>query len=283
MNRLQQGDVLHRTSRLEDLLSEYFPYYVSHVENKFFIVLTQSCDLAIRENGQCAAHYISISPVRPLKAVIERETFKLRYDNNELKFNFADQSRMNKLRDFMERLINNNEPDYFFLYRQQDKGLDNDYCAFLKLSIAFKVDHYKTLLDAKILQLEDSFQHKIGYNIGNSYSRVGTKDWLSDKVKDRHEFSSIISAMLKNVDGYWLEKSVYNDVKKQLKNRSNEDLSFEDFVNIVEDVKKKNKSNKERAIDIISSVLSSRSIPDDEVNKIKTALKNRPELMSLIK
>jgi hypothetical protein len=37
--------------------------------------------------------------------------------------------------------------------------------------------HFQTCLDAKILQLNDTFQAKLGWLVGQMYSRVGTRDW----------------------------------------------------------------------------------------------------------
>ena len=66
-----------------------------------------------------------------------------------------------KLIQFVERLLNNNEDEFFYLYREPDVGMDEDHCAFLHLSIAVKAElHYKTLLAARVLQLTYSFQYR---------------------------------------------------------------------------------------------------------------------------
>ena len=52
--------------------------------------------------------------------------------------------------------------------------------AYLKVSIALKSEkHYKELLNAKVLELSDEFKAKLGWLVGNMYSRVGTTDWES--------------------------------------------------------------------------------------------------------
>jgi hypothetical protein len=89
--------------------------------------------------------------------------------------------------EFFTRLINNNEPNYFYL--EASGELTSDSVAFLRLSIALKADvHYDTCLNAKILQLTDMFQAKLGWLVGQLYSRVGTEDWepsaLQYKISD---------------------------------------------------------------------------------------------------
>lgn len=71
---LMQGDILRKTPEIDRVLNEAHPYYFQNKNNKYLIVLTQSCDLVRRpENDPCAARYISIAPVRPLSLVIERQ------------------------------------------------------------------------------------------------------------------------------------------------------------------------------------------------------------------
>jgi hypothetical protein len=84
-------------------------------------------------------------------------------------------SSKSKVHEFLARLINNNESNYFYLESNGD--LLSDSVAFLRLSIALRASlHYNTCLDAKILQLTDMFQAKLGWLVGQLYSRVGPED-----------------------------------------------------------------------------------------------------------
>ena len=49
-------------------------------------------------------------------------------------------------------------------------------CVFLALSIAMKADHYDTLLSSKVAQLDEIFAAKLGWLVGNQYSRIATPD-----------------------------------------------------------------------------------------------------------
>ena len=76
-SELQQGDVLQRCDALSAVLDKYFPYYSNHIDYRYFQVLTQTCDLVRRDDDPCAAHYISIAAVRPIKDVLLLEAARL--------------------------------------------------------------------------------------------------------------------------------------------------------------------------------------------------------------
>jgi len=90
-----------------------------------------------------------------------------------------------KASEFLQRLFNNNEPGYFFL-DSEDTLLESDSVAFLNLSIAIKADlHFQTCIQAKILQLDATFQAKLGWLVGQMYSRVGTLDWNPSALRQK--------------------------------------------------------------------------------------------------
>jgi hypothetical protein len=174
---LMQGDVLQRTPALDELLKTVHPHFYQHPKNRYFLVLTQSCDLVIRQGGQCKAPYISLAPVRSLDLVLDRQLAQSSLTEVKAELPVVTARNKQKLFDFLHRLFNNNEPSYFYL-DSRDTPLEADCVAFLNLSIAIKAElHFQTCLDAKILQLNDTFQAKLGWLVGQMYSRVGTRDW----------------------------------------------------------------------------------------------------------
>jgi hypothetical protein len=176
-NELAQGDVLRRTDALDSILESVHPHFFRHNKNLFFMVLTQSCDLAIRGGDGAAAPYISIAPVRPVDEAISREIAGLQIPGIRGEVPLLTNKSRTKLVEFSRRLIDNNVSQYFFL-ESSGTDLGQDCCAFLRLSIAIKTDlHYQACVDAKILQLNDSFQAKLGSLVGQLYARVGTKEW----------------------------------------------------------------------------------------------------------
>ena len=149
--QLNQGDVLRRTPEIEGVLRNIHPHYMRK-DHPFFIVLTQSCDLIRRGGSSCASRYVTLAAIRPLRLVLEREIQRFQYSSIERKLGICNRARQPKMVQFAERLLNNNQEDYFFLQRESGSGLEEDHCAFLQLSIALKTElHYDTLLDAKIL------------------------------------------------------------------------------------------------------------------------------------
>lgn len=184
---LCQGDVLRRTPALQMLLQRYYQYFGENDENRFFLVVTQSCDLVPREGGVCKARYIQLAAIRPLEVALERELAELVAAGFQLPFKVAGHKSREKFAQFARRLFNNNEPEYFFLHSEPSAGLPEDCCAFLNLSVSIKAEHYATCVDARILSLSSVFQAKLGWLVGQIYARVGTEDWeagqLTQKVK----------------------------------------------------------------------------------------------------
>jgi hypothetical protein len=176
---LMQGDVLRRTSALDELLKTVHPHFYQHPKNRYFLVLTQSCDLVIRQGGQCKAPYISLAPVRSLDLVLDRQLSQSSLAEVKAELPVVTAKNKQKLWDFLHRLFNNNESTYFYL-DSRNTPLETDCVAFLNLSIAIKAElHFQTCLNAKILQLDNTFQAKLGWLVGQMYSRVGTPDWES--------------------------------------------------------------------------------------------------------
>lgn len=182
---LMQGDVLRRTPAIDELLKTVHPHFHQHPKNLYFMVLTQSCDLVTRNDGYCKAPYITLAPVRSLDLVVERHLAQFPLAEVAADLPVLRVKAKNKATEFLQRLFNNNELGYFFL-DSEDTLLDGDCVAFLNLSIPIKADlHLKTCLDAKMLQLNETFQAKLGWLVGQMYSRVGTQDWDPKKMKDK--------------------------------------------------------------------------------------------------
>jgi hypothetical protein len=189
---LEQGDLLKKTEYIIQLLNQYHPHYATHPANQFFIVLTQSCDLVTR-GGSCKSEYVALAPVRPLRIVLERE-FSDSLRNRVPKGQpFASNSTRERYEDILTKIFNNNYAKYFYLEKQPERGLSEDMCAVLPLSISIKSEHYQECLKARFLQLDDAFQSKLGYLVGQQYAKVGTKDWDESAIKAKVE--SVVTGM----------------------------------------------------------------------------------------
>lgn len=267
-SQLEQGDVLKCTSALIALLRDYHPYYADNPLNRFYMVLTQSCDLYTRGAAGRKTKYISIAPVRPLPAVIEHEfgekltrVDQVLYGSTRLE---AEVQR------FLERLFNNNEPSYFYLESEPTRGFSESMCAMLPLAISFKAEHYQTLLDAKIIGLEDSFQAKLGWLIGQLYSRVGTRDFSAAIVSDRAQKEA-------NALGLWIDGTKYDAFEEALRGLKAESPDKQITLKVVEDLVRGLPARKSQVIEAILDIALRSGVAENPSNarfKLRRGLEN---------
>jgi hypothetical protein len=278
---LQQGDVLRRTDELEKILRAIRPEYPKS-DYKYFQVLTQSCDLVRRDGKPCSARYITIAAVRPVSLAIERYAKYLRFDAMEAALNFSSDERKAKLRQFVERLLNNNEIEFFYLHKEESTGFPGELCAFLQLSIALNAQfYYDQLLAAKVLQLDESFQHKLGYLVGTSYSRVGTDDWAPNYVTE-DVFKSTVTALVEAVDMVWLERPTHQKVIKRLEDLPPVDRTPDNFERIVREVRKTREQFRQEVLGAIAQTAQKIGIGGALLDQLKGQLTNSDELRTLL-
>jgi hypothetical protein len=177
---IKQGDVIGKGPEIEEALRSHFAFF-NKPEFRHFIVLTQSCDLVrySKSNKICKAPYITLSPAMDLEKVLEEE---ISYWRNDLAIaaGVCKESDRQKAIDLTKRIMNNNNPEYFYLHQSVRQGIEfpNNSCALLRLSFSVRSeDFYDICLRNRILSLKDVFSAKLGFLISEIYSRVGTEDW----------------------------------------------------------------------------------------------------------
>lgn len=290
---LQQGDVLEKTAKLKDVLREVHPHYFRKSDYSHFMVLTQTCDLVRRGKSGCKAPYITICAVRPLAEALGRFIQKYQTDLDKAARVCKDKHRQ-KVSDFLERLLNNNEAGYFYLHPQIDRRLPVASCAFLALSIALRAwEHYDVCLDARCLSLAPPFQAKLGWQVGNIYSRVGTEDWYS--TSERRE--AFLNKRKELISEYvrWFPEEKINKFEEELQNAGESIESFSGHREIQERIDKtKVKKKKDRVLERVCEVLrdpttfrgsatGATAITDDDVKLIKAALNQDHDFTDLLK
>lgn len=279
---LCQGDVIKITADVREIIKDVHPYYNNN-KNKFFMILTQSCDLVLRK-GQCKSSYLTIATVRTIEDVLSREKYKFIFNVYDKDLGVGNKKTKTKYDQFIERLINNNDDQYFYLHKDEILGLNGDHCAILRLSIPLKsILHYQALLDGKIIQLKEPFQHKLGYLVGNTYNRVGTEDWLSEG-RDRTYYRNLINRYLDIISNEieWIEDDKYKSLHKTIKKKSKEKLkiSLAEIIEEMEEEKNMEKSNKEKKL---KENLKKIGIDSEKIEKVITTIKNQPGISVLIK
>lgn len=248
---LEQGDVLRASSEVKALLATYHPHYAAHPDNRFYIVLSQSCDL-VRRGGDIKARYISIAPVRTLDAILQRE-FSSSISWLDDGDGFASSRVKAEVEKFLTRLINNNEPGYFYIEPEAAAGLTEPMCASLGLAISFRAEHYDKFLEARTISLEDSFQAKLGWLLGQMYSRVGTQDFPVEQL--RQKIDDIVSSL-----ALWLEQPQFDHVRKQMVSEKEAQPERRFDMDDVRRISTTLISKKEQAIEILLNLVAEQGL-----------------------
>jgi hypothetical protein len=276
---LMQGDVLERTPAINALLKDVHPHFYQHPKNLFFMVLTQSCDLVTRPpGGRCKAPYIAIAPVRTLDLVVERHIAQTTAADVKSPLPVVSEKIKTKTSEFLMRLLNNNEPGYFFLYGG-DTSLGSDCVTFLNLSIAIKSElHLSSCLEAKILQLASEFQAKLGWLLGQLFSRVGTQDW------EPKELTRKISGLLKDA-AIWVPDATISHLEAEFARRREQDtnaaMTVPEISRAVSSAPTKKQAVLDQALKVISDLLGSDR--QGEIALLRKRLESDSSLTSLLK
>jgi len=274
---LCQGDIIEITDDLREVLKSYHSYFEKE-QYTHFIVLTQSCDLVRRDGKQCKSPYITLAAVRTFQDYL-RKTIGNEYYVQSVNDILFLESGKNEKKCFeaIERLYNNTESDYFFLYHEDGYKFYDDMVAYLKVSIPLKNEHYDKCLEGKVLELSDEFKAKLGWLVGNMYSRVGTHDWgdIMD-AKKREE-------MVQNV----LKKNFLIASRTRLKKTIKElddgkIITREEAMKFIEETPVE--SNYDKAMTIIRNcVMNCTALDRQQKEALITSIKNKRQLVDLIK
>ena len=279
---LQQGDLIEKSGDFAGVIREVHPHYHYSEDYQFFLILTQSCDLVRRKQGDdqlCKSRYITLAAVRPLATVLERE-IELLQDKFERRGGILSDKKRPQIERFVERLLNNNKSDYFFLAEEASAKILEPYCAFLKLSISIRSrEHYERCIENRLIGLRSPFQEKLRWLTGNLYSRVGTPDWCPDHITET-EFRTKVRRIV-NQPVAWVPDEKVRQARSLLAEATN--LPAAELRQAVESSVVKPK--KERVLEIVETVISEYSASSEriDVKKIVNRMRNNPKLSALLK
>lgn len=274
---LQQGDLLSKQG-LTEILRVVHPHYLGE-EYTHFLVLTQTCDL-VRRGENCKTRYVSLAAVRPAEIVLQREIQKYQ-DDFAKKGMLCSRNKRFLLEQLLARLLNNNEPEYFFLRREDALNLHDDSCAFLRLSVSIRAyQHYDACLAARVVSLTEPFQAKLGWLIGNMFSRIGTEDWVPEHVSDS-QFTQMIAERLDQLC-VWVD-----DAKLRIaKSTANPALLKSDLGAIRKHVDSTIvPSRREQVLERIQAIVTEAGLTADAkmLQRLRTRLVNDPEFSRAVK
>lgn len=279
MTSLCQGDVLLKTDALSNILGSVHPYFLND-EYKYFMVLSQSCDLVRRGGKNCKTPYITLAAVRDYNDFVQRSLIANKMAEEYKGLLLVDDRSKIRVMQLIERLYNNTEPDYFFLYKEESLGFPNSMVCYLKVSIALKSAlHYQECLEAKKLELSDEFKAKLGWLVGNMYSRVGTTDWESKMSSDSRRQMIEDDVNSRCVIG---SKEQIKELKKQFEENADRISTHDEAIEYLSTVIVKSKYDK--VMDIIEDTFFSgyKKINSDDKQTLLRAIKSNSRIKALI-
>lgn len=187
---LYQGDIILPTEELHEVIRQIFPYF-SNPKYTGFMVLSQTCDLVRgRQYDPCKSLFVNLAVIRPIEDVLylllDRVCKKVEINKKKVEGVYCRDTEY-KARQLLERIANQNEHDFglFYLYPDAAVKIPVHSVVFLQINFALAAKfHYDKLVQARRGRLKAEFRNKLGWLLGYLYSRVGTQDVPSDKMKE---------------------------------------------------------------------------------------------------
>jgi len=192
---LGQGDVIEPTLEVRGVLKQVHPHFLD-AKYVSFMLLSQSCDLVRRPTSK--GQPITLCVVRELRSV-SKDLLQL-FCGSGVNGVFREDRKVTA-KQFLERVINQNEQaiGLFYLHPDADSGISTESIAMLRIAISLRTDHYDLLKRARRGRLKSEFQAKLGWLVGNLYSRVGTEDW-SEPRQRKLESEKIIKNVVESLN-----------------------------------------------------------------------------------
>lgn len=270
---LMQGDVLVPTGELRDIFEEVHPHFLNP-KYTGFLVTTQSCDMARRDGRECSTRYLNIAVVRQLEDVLHDFLAHVCKPVASRVYLHESKGEANRL---LQRLFNQNEQSLglFYLHEDADAGIAVPSVALLRVGVTLRVEHYDLLVQSRRGRLGPEFTAKLGWLVGNLYSRVGTPDWSEPKEREK-QLKSLIQDTLDADDSdvaplwvreSWVQEALGKGVELAKLSRSELEAELE---------KHKPPTAKERVIERAAEVFKE-LVPDatdDQLEKVSNRLNN---------
>jgi hypothetical protein len=213
---LLQGDILEPTEELRSVLKAVHPHFLDAKYNAFLLI-TQSCDLVIR-NKRCGTRYLVIAVVRPLESVIHD---CLSHVCRTIAEGIYLQETKWAAKQLLQRIFNQNEQTLglFYLHPDSEAGINIPSVALLRVTVTLRAEHYDVLRNCRRGRLGTEFRNKLGWLVGNLYSRIGTEDWSEPQEREKElekyikQFLDGGEAMLNSPN--WFPESWVNAAKEK--------------------------------------------------------------------
>lgn len=229
---LAQGDVIKRTPKLDGCFEGTHPFGADASAPMYLVVVTQSCDLV---KSRLKIPHITLAPAKPFSIAVESFLEEEAKQISGSSVPYYPQRALNKVEDLVRRYLQNTVSDYFFLPEAGHPDLTVDLVVFLRSKIFVDVDHYDILTDAKVAELADVFRAKLGWLVGDMYSRVATPDFLEREPNPEEIKKIYYDKYVRKDDRIWLtgpEAKRLRDAVKQKRESCEADLSYNEIMSI---------------------------------------------------
>lgn len=274
-----QGDILEPNEALLQLFNEVHPHFTDK-KYRGFLVITQSCDTVRRpeKGNKCSATHINLCVIRTLQDII-KDSLKEQFGYLAPGIYVQELKRTASM--LIERIVNQNENSLglFYLHPDGDVGIAVHSVAILRVAIAVRAtEHYKTIQDARTGRLSKEFQPKLGWMVGNLFSRVGVTDWKDNADEEKKVINEILSFTREKP--IWLENKTFKKINKDHSNFNS--LKLTEQEKIINDYLS---NPKDPVLEIINETIKEidPNIQKETLDKIKTRLNNRVDFDVKIK
>lgn len=279
---LMQGDILIPTDGLNGIFSEVHPHFCKP-KYTAFLVTTQSCDLVRRKDQKCSARYLNIAVVRQLEDVLHD---LLSHVCRPVIPQVYEREGRGEAKLLLNRIFNQNEQalGLFYLHEDADAGIAVPSVALLRVGIALRAKHYDVLLDSRRGRLAAEFTAKLGWLLGNLYSRVGTPDW-SEPRERKKQLEGLVRSILDpsgtDTGPVWVQSSLVTEASRNGVEVAT--LSRSDLLKALENYQPPTK--KDLVIGRVSEVVKEvvPELTEDQVEKVCNRLRNDRGLASFMK
>jgi len=227
----------------------------------------------------------SQAAIRSLEDALKRQAEEIANSKLERRTKkLIDEKSSSKISEFLMSLFNNNSTDYFYLHHDVSLDFVDPSVAFLRVSISLKSElHYNLCLSSKVLELDENFQAKLGWLVGNLYSRVGTEDWIPGTL-DQQKFRKMVSDQVKT---HFTIVSNLSEIENILEGKYSEEqleaLSIDDLIEKVRQEKISTRKDKVLSrLEVI--ILNSNALKEDyDIKKLITRISNDTSITSFLK
>lgn len=229
---LAQGDVIERTAAVDGCFESAHPFGPNASDHTHLVVVTQSCDLVKR---RMKAPYITLAAAKPFSVAMESYLEREARSIDGSHFSYYPRKTRDQAIQLVERYLHNTESDFFFLPEAGHSSVPTDLVVNLRLTVALDKKHYEVLAKDKIVELADVFRAKLGWLVGDMYSRVATPA-LEEFEPNASEIKRIFYDKYVRKNGaHWLtslEAKRLGAVVTEMRRMRDEDLSHDEVKDI---------------------------------------------------